>query len=113
MAEVKGKIVFCDYCGETIFRKLTGSVDFDGGWTHSDIFEAMPDGWGRITIPDFVPDIADRYPMLCPSCHTTWKAVLSECRKVVVEGFKDWKRAEAEQQSLYLDADAEDDGGRK
>lgn len=45
MSEAKGKLVTCDRCGKTTFRKYIGQGDADGGYTKWDKFEPLPETW--------------------------------------------------------------------
>lgn len=85
MAEVNGKIVTCDRCGNGIFRKVTGEHETDGGWTRWNDFEDMPDGWGLVAVPSSVGwtghgNAYNGYIQVCPSCHKLWD-------EIVIEGF--------------------------
>lgn len=85
MAEVNGKVVTCDRCGANIFLKVTGEKETDGGFTRWNTFEAMPDGWDLVAVPNSVGwtghgNAYNMYLQVCPDCHKLWD-------KLVIEGF--------------------------
>lgn len=45
MPEIKGKLVICNRCGQTHFRKYIGQGVTDGGYTTWDKYEALPQTW--------------------------------------------------------------------
>lgn len=73
MSEAKGKLVTCERCGNTIFLKLVGSENFDGGFTRQDYFEDAPDGWELCAT-----DKKRKYCRLCPSCYAEYTRLLSK-----------------------------------
>ena len=70
MSQVKGRLVTCDRCGETIFSKTTGDGDADGGYTRWNKFEPLPRGWTLHNGKD-----------LCPSCANEWNKIETEFLK--------------------------------
>lgn len=72
MAEVNGKMVTCDRCGESIFLACTGEGERDGGFTRWTKFEPLPKGWEVHEVP------GDKYLKTCPSCSALWCEVLTE-----------------------------------
>ena len=66
MAELKGKLLTCDRCGEQIFLKHIKSDALDGGFTNREIYDDTPSGWySRNVGKDFVC----KYALLCPECN--------------------------------------------
>lgn len=65
MASKKGMVTTCDRCGVSVFSELKGKEYFDGGYSSSDKFESLPDGWGSDTVKG-------KYTMLCPACRNEW-----------------------------------------
>ena len=59
MSEWKGMIIGCDRCGKELRRKRLGETELDGGFTHVERFEEMPETWKY------------RYEIgyLCPECN--------------------------------------------
>lgn len=57
----KGMLVTCKRCGKTVFLKLIGKTDFDGGYSSADKFEATPPGWELRHVPQVLTQ-------LCPTC---------------------------------------------
>lgn len=45
MAELKGMLKTCDRCGESVFLKVIGVKEMDGGFTKWSNFEDAPEGW--------------------------------------------------------------------
>lgn len=68
MSSTKGMLKTCDRCGAQIFLKLTGSEQFDGGYSSRDTFEKAPDGWANGYIDG-------KYRDLCPTCSKQWEDV--------------------------------------
>ena len=68
MAEIKGKLTVCEKCGEWHFSKLLGRKDFDGGYTHTDEFEELPEGWAYYT----------GIGTLCPTCGNALKRLVRD-----------------------------------
>lgn len=66
MAEVNGKLQSCDRCGETVFLKVIGEGEADGGFTRWNKFEKAPDGWERCF----------EVGLLCPKCNEEYKNLL-------------------------------------
>lgn len=66
MGEWKGKIVTCDKCGRECRRKLIDTTEADGGFTHVERFEEMPETWKY------------RYEIgyLCPECNGEYELLL-------------------------------------
>ena len=68
MSDIKGKLITCNRCGETVFVKLIGKDYFDGGYSSRDKFEEPPEGWQTwICI--------EQYTCLCPECYKEWQEV--------------------------------------
>lgn len=65
MAQINGKLVICDRCGATTFRKCAGEGEADGGFTRWNVFEPLEDGW------------KSRYEigMLCPECNEKYESI--------------------------------------
>lgn len=66
MAEMNGKLIICDRCGETAFLKCAGEGELDGGYTRWNKFEPEPDGW------DYHSEIG----RLCPGCNQEYLQLL-------------------------------------
>lgn len=66
MSKVKGELLTCDRCGETIFLKYLGKGDADGGYTTWDKYENA-EGWGYEV----------RYN-LCPKCMEEYKEMIND-----------------------------------
>ena len=67
MAEVNGKMMTCDRCGDSVFLQLTRTHEPDGGLSRWDEFRDLPDGWGYTTLMFCLPSAGDRV-LLCPGC---------------------------------------------
>jgi hypothetical protein len=67
MAEMKGKLIICDRCGETAFLKCTGEGERDGGYTRWNTFENEPDGW----------DVHTGVGRLCPACNREYTQLIA------------------------------------
>lgn len=63
MSEWKGMIVTCDRCGKECRRKFLGESELDGGFTHINGVEEMPEAWRY------------RYEIgwLCPECNSKYE----------------------------------------
>lgn len=79
MSEANGKLLTCDRCGETVFLRLTGRTELDGGWTNYDNFESAPDGWELAHLPN------TKYCRLCPRCFKEYTELLTEFYRNVPE----------------------------
>lgn len=66
MAEMNGRLIICDRCGETAFLKCTGEKERDGGYTRWNTFEAPPEGWGWHS----------ETGRLCPSCEREYTCLV-------------------------------------
>lgn len=77
MAEMTGKLVTCDRCGDQVFLRATGEGERDGGFTRWNKFEPFPEGWDHVYVP--APERASRTKCVCvcPRCHTLWEQVLN------------------------------------
>lgn len=66
MSEWKGMIIGCDRCGKELRRKRLGETELDGGFTHVERFEEMPETWKY------------RYEIgyLCPECNTAYETLV-------------------------------------
>ena len=69
MAEVEGKLLTCDLCGETVLLKYVG----DGIRKYEDI----PDGWGSWHVGDII------HSFLCPDCNQRMQEALLACVSVI------------------------------
>lgn len=71
MSEWKGMIIGCDRCGKELRRKLLGETELDGGFTHAERFEEMPETWKF------------RYEIgyLCPECNGEYESLLRNFMK--------------------------------
>lgn len=59
MSHTVGKLTVCNRCGKKHFSKRIQDAILDGGYTHAERFEALPDGWDyRKTVGDLCPDCA-------------------------------------------------------
>lgn len=66
MAEVNGKLVSCDRCGDTVFLKCIGEGETDGGFTRWNKFEPLHDGW----------TYCNGVGRLCPKCTEQFNKML-------------------------------------
>lgn len=66
MSEVNGRLQSCDRCGETVFLKVIGEGEADGGFTRWNKFEPAPEGWKNHW------DVG----LLCPKCNESYKSIL-------------------------------------
>lgn len=66
MAQVNGKLVTCDRCGEQVFLKCTGEGERDGGFTRWNKFEPFPQGWEHHC----------EVGLICPACNAKYKALV-------------------------------------
>lgn len=66
MSEWKGMIIGCDRCGKELRRKRLGETELDGGFTHVERFEEIPETWKH------------RYEIgwLCPECNTAYETLI-------------------------------------
>ena len=66
MSEWQGMIIGCDRCGKELRRKRLGETELDGGFTHVERFEEMPETWKY------------RYEIgyLCPECNSEYELLL-------------------------------------
>lgn len=66
MSEWQGMIIGCDRCGKELRRKRLGETELDGGFTHVERFEEMPDTWKY------------RYEVgyLCPDCNAEYESLI-------------------------------------
>ena len=69
MSEWKGMIIGCDRCGKELRRKRLGETELDGGFTHVERFEEMPETWKY------------RYEIgyLCPECNAEYEEIITKC----------------------------------
>lgn len=72
MSKVKGMLVTCHRCGESVFLMYKKTDYFDGGYTKSDDFEEKPEGW-TCKFPD---EDGNGYVDLCPKCTETFMRLL-------------------------------------
>lgn len=73
MAEVEGKLLTCDLCGETVFLKYVETKQYDGGFTRIRKYEDIPDGWGSWHVGDII------HSFLCPDCNQRMQEALLAC----------------------------------
>lgn len=73
MAELCGKKIVCDRCGEEVFLRYIGEKEFDGGWTKMQYFEPFPEDWtntpmmqrnGKYITYHLCPKCSDEYDRL-------------------------------------------------
>lgn len=71
MSEWKGMIIGCDRCGKELRRKRLGETELDGGFTHVERFEEMPETWKY------------RYEIghLCPECNAEYEEIITKFMK--------------------------------
>ena len=67
MAQVKGRLSICDRCGKTIFSKVTGEGETDGGYTRWNKFEELPEGWKNYY----------EVGLLCPDCNAIYHKIIA------------------------------------
>lgn len=77
MAEVKGMMLICDRCSNSVFLKTIGDGEADGGYTRWNKFEDPPEGWGSVCIPT-KNKIDYTHIRVCPSCRKQWMKVVNE-----------------------------------
>lgn len=75
MSEVNGKLQSCDRCGETVFLKVIGEGEADGGFTRWNKFEEAPEGWER----------RFEVGLLCPKCSEEYKKLLERFMNLIEE----------------------------
>lgn len=68
MSEILGKLITCNRCENTHFQRRTGSKDLDGGWTHLDTYEKLPEDWLY----------ESEFGHLCPSCSRMFKILMTD-----------------------------------
>ncbi len=73
MAEVEGKLLTCDLCGETVFLRYIETEDYDGGFTRVRKHENKPDGWQTWHVSNVICST------LCPSCNERMQDALLAC----------------------------------
>lgn len=81
--KINGQMVICDRCGAEIFRRWIGEKTYDGGWTHVDSYEQLPDGWGLVAVPNTVKEattgnVYNKYLEVCPDCQKVWQRSINE-----------------------------------
>ena len=67
----KGMKVTCDNCGRDIFLHRVEDVVMDGGYSRSEKYEDMPDGWASCYI-------LHKYIILCPDCYKKLKWLITD-----------------------------------
>lgn len=67
MAQMNGKMMVCDRCGENVFLKCVGEGEMDGGYTRWNKFEATPHGWSNCIGAG----------LLCPACKGKYEALIA------------------------------------
>lgn len=77
MREV-GKLVKCDNCKQWVFLKRLDDIVMDGGYSRSENYEKLPDGWERA-------DVVDKHADLCPECARTLRSVIGYQMPVMTE----------------------------
>lgn len=71
MAHENGRLTTCDRCGITVFSKVVGEGERDGGFTRWNNFEPLPDGWkGHLETGT-----------LCPCCNRQYEDFVTEFMK--------------------------------
>jgi hypothetical protein len=63
-----GRLTFCDRCGTSVFSKVAGEGETDGGYTRWNKFEPLPEGW------DYYHGIGT----VCPDCSRKYKTLVDE-----------------------------------
>lgn len=66
MSEIVGKRVICDRCEKEVFVKYVKSDYYDGGFTRSDSYEKLPDGWYHGVFGNHTR---------CPECDALYKKI--------------------------------------
>lgn len=66
--EQKGKLTFCDRCGTSVFSKVVGEGEADGGFTRWNKFEPLPEGW----------DYHSGIGTVCPDCNRKYLTLIDE-----------------------------------
>lgn len=66
MSEMNGKLVICDRCGATTFRRANGEGELDGGFTRWNKFEPIEEGWKYAR---------ELEKTLCPKCYAEYEAL--------------------------------------
>lgn len=77
----EGELLTCDRCGTSTFRKLVGSTELDGGFTHVNHFEDVPEGW------TYASDLG-KTMNFCPSCSLVYKKTLENFMNSVPTKFE-------------------------
>lgn len=75
MAEINGRMIICDRCGESAFLKCTGEGERDGGFTRWNKFEPVPEGWDRHY----------EVGLLCPNCNREYEALMRRFKNLPEE----------------------------
>lgn len=58
----KGELVKCERCGTETFRELTNTTVLDGGYTKSNVFAPIPEGWStHHGVGDLCPSCSEHY----------------------------------------------------
>lgn len=56
---MEGRLTVCPRCGTSVFSRKKSTIEMDGGFSHANEFEPLPDGW----------QYAPAFEMfLCPVC---------------------------------------------
>ena len=67
MSQEKGILTTCECCETSVFRKLTGRGETDGGYTVWDKFEPLPNDWLYV---------GGGMGYLCPRCTSEFKNLM-------------------------------------
>ncbi len=68
MGQEKGMLTTCNRCGTQVFSKFISRESVDGGYSHREKYEDLPEGWDT----DRVKGV---YTMLCPTCKKDWHKI--------------------------------------
>lgn len=73
MAEVYGKKLICDRCGDSIFLERTQDSESGSDLTRYERYENRPDDWKGVYLNPF----GTKLSLLCPSCSEEFKIALN------------------------------------
>lgn len=76
MSEWKGKIIACDRCGKECRCKFLKDDELDGGFTHVERFEKVPEDWYY----------SYEIGWLCPNCFGEFKYLREQFMKGADDG---------------------------
>jgi hypothetical protein len=75
MAEIKGKMMVCDRCGEELFIKEKCPNETDRAFSSQRFYDDVPSGWNH---QDVSKDCKHSDVLLCPECNHLCESLLRD-----------------------------------